>query len=72
MNMEALYKVLTDGHFMWDRKDSNTIWVALSGYKCFDAHYDAIMTAAKAAKAINIGADFDQHSGKTFYFFKHK
>jgi hypothetical protein len=70
--MQDFYKFLNDNNYFWDRKNDNTIWVALNGYKIFDERYMALEQAARAAKATIIAGDFDSHCGKTFYSVKHK
>ena len=70
--MKEFYTLLTENNYFWDRKDDKTIYVALNGYKVFSQEYEDMMAAAKEAKATNIAAEFDTHSLKTFYYFKHK
>jgi len=31
--MQNFYEFLNDGNYFWDRKDKNTIYVLLNGYK---------------------------------------
>lgn len=70
--MQDFYKFLDENNYFWDRKDAKHVWVALNGYKCFDEPRLALDAAAIKAKAILISSDFDKHSGKTIYVFKHK
>jgi hypothetical protein len=70
--MEKLYAVLEDGLYHWERVNANTIWVALPGYKVFSDEYYTLMDAAKQAKAVNTVVNYNLHSMKTFYWFKHK
>lgn len=70
--MQDFYKFLDNSDYFWDRRNDKEIWVALNGYRVFNEAYDALMSAARSAKAIHIESRFDQHCGKTFYVFKHK
>jgi len=70
--MQNFYEFLDEENYFWDRKDKNTIYVLLSGYKVFSDEYHALMNAAKQVKATNIAAEYDSHSMKTVYWFKHK
>lgn len=70
--METFYRFLNDNHYFWDRKDDNHIWVALNGYRCYDERRTALEAASKQVKAVLMQENWDSHSGKTFYVFKHR
>lgn len=71
MSNQDAYQWLSGINAFWGRKDSNHIWVRVSGYKHMDC-YEVFEKTLRKAGMFCLSDDYDKYAGQTVLLFKHK